>query len=143
MIFIFIGVVVVLLFISVLIITRKYKKELTSQEWYHEFQYEYQSVDCPHKKQIKLADTDWKFAFTMKKEKTFTVNAGPFSKSVHRVHYRFYCEECGKKCWFEQTNSVMDHKGLFRLRLKYLALGAGTIMLIFIVSMNLLAWLFF
>ena len=138
MLFIFIAIAVLLVITAVLVIMKKYKKELIAQNWYDEFQYEFQSVDCPHALHFKLAETDWKFAFTPKKEKNFTVRAGPFAKTTHQVHYRFYCKECERKCWFEQTNSVQDHKGLFTLRLKYLAIGFATIMLLFIISMNII-----
>ncbi|MBD7986266.1 hypothetical protein H9649_16975 [Sporosarcina sp. Sa2YVA2] len=130
--------VVILALTSIMIIMSKYKKELHAQEWYEDFQYEFKGVECGHEKNIKLADTNWKFAFTLKKEKRFTVNAGPIANTIHQVHYRFFCDECGKKRWFEQTNSVRDHKGLFTLRLKYLAIGFVTLMLLFVGSMSII-----
>lgn len=138
MIFIFIGIVIIFTLTVISVISGKYKKELKRQDWYETFQYEFKSIGCPHEKQFKLKDITWKFAFTLKKEKSRTVNIGPISNTVHQVHYRFYCEECRKKYWFEQIGSVRDHKGLFYLRLKYLAIGGGSIMLIFIISMNVI-----
>ncbi|QTD43219.1 hypothetical protein [Sporosarcina sp. Te-1] len=136
--FIVIGLLIILFIVMIIFFSKRYQKELRSKDWYNEFQYEFQSVDCPHKKAIKLSDTNWKFHFTMKKEVKVTVNAGPASASVHRTRYRFYCEECGKKRWFRQTNSVRDHKGLFYLRLKYLLIIGGSIMLFFMTSMGLI-----
>lgn len=133
-----IGIVLFIVITGIVLLMKKYKKELTSKDWYETFQYEFRSADCRHEKQIKLTEIDWKFAFTMKKEKSVTVAAGPFSKTTHRVHYRLFCEECGEKRWFEQTNSVLDHKDLFRLRIKYLAVGAGVIMLAFIITMTVI-----
>lgn len=129
---------VILALTAVTIIMSKYKKELHVQHWYEDFQYEYKGVDCGHEKNIKLANTNWKFAFTLKKEKSVTVKAGPLANTVHQVHYRFFCEECGKKRWFEQTNSVRNHKGLFTLRIKYLAIGFVTFMLLFVGSMSII-----
>lgn len=139
---IFIISVVVIMLTLITIILRKYKNELTSKDWYNEYQYEYQSVDCPHEKIIKLKDTDWRFAFTMKKEKYLKVNVAGYSTTIHQYRYRFNCEECGRRRWFKQTNSVLDHKGLLTLRLKYLAIVGVTIMLTVGVSLYLLAILF-
>ncbi|GKV56526.1 hypothetical protein NCCP2222_24730 [Sporosarcina sp. NCCP-2222] len=133
-----IGILVVLLVTMIVFISKRYQKELRSADWYDEFQYEFESVDCPHKKAIKLSDTNWKFHFTMKKELRTTVNAGPASATVHKTRYHFYCDECGKKRWFRQTNSVRDHKGLFQLRLKYLLIMGASIMLFFMASMGLI-----
>lgn len=133
-----VGILVVLFVTMIIFITKRYQKELRSADWYDEFQYEFESVDCPHKKAIKLSDTNWKFHFTMQKEQSATVKAGPASVTVHKTRYRFYCDECGKKRWFRQTNSVRDHKGLFQLRLKYLLTLGASIMLFFIVSMGLI-----
>lgn len=141
--FIFLTTFVVVLVTLIIIIHRKYKKELITQEWYEDFQFEYESIECPHDKIIKLKDTNWKFAFRTKKEKRFTVTVGGFSNMVHEIAYRFYCEECGKKRWFKQTNSIRHHKGLFGLRLKYLILGGAIVMLTLFISAYVLAWLFF
>lgn len=141
--FIFIVSFVVILTILIVIISRKYQRELVRQDWYDDFQFEYESIDCPHEKTIKLKDTDWKFAFRTKKEKSFTVNIGGFSKTSYTFCFRLYCEACEQKRWFKQTNSIRHHKGLFGLRLKYLAIGGGTIMLTIFLGANLLALLFF
>lgn len=133
-----IGVMLIIVITAIVLLNKRYKKELRSQDWYEEFQYEFRSADCSHDKQIKLTEIDWKFAFTMKREKNIKVEAGPFSKTIHQVHYRLFCNECGEKRWFEQTNSVLDHKELFRLRLKFLAMGAGVIMLAFILTMTII-----
>lgn len=138
MLFIVIGIVVSLTITLVAVIMNKYKKELHAKDWYEEYQYEFKGVDCGHDKHIKLADTNWKFAFTLKKEKNLTIKAGSFSKTVHQIHYRFFCEECRKKRWFEQTNSVRDHKGLFSLRMKYLAIGFVSLLTFFALSMNII-----
>ena len=136
-----IGLTVIFIITIPIIALRRYKKELKSQDWYDEFQYEFQSTQCPHEKHIKLAETNWKFYFTMKKEIKITADVGVASASVHRTRYRFYCEECGKKRWFKMTRSVRDHKGLFHLRLKYLFLTGGAILLYFILFGNLFDWL--
>ena len=141
MLFIMIAFVMILLLTTVIASVKRYRKELLSQEWYDDFYYKFQSTECPHAKRIKLSETNWTFLFSLKRERSKTVQKGLVSTKTRQVHFRFYCEECGKQRWFEQNNSATETKGLYSLRLKYLFLAGVSIMLILILTNNIITWL--
>lgn len=132
--FIMIAFVMILLITTVIVSFKRYRTELLSQDWYEDFYYKFQSTECPHVKRIKLSETNWTFLFSLKRERSKTVQKGLVSTKTRQVHFRFYCEECGKQRWFEQSNSTMEMKGLYSLRLKYLLLAGISIMLILILT---------
>ncbi len=141
MLFIMIPFVMILLVTTVIVSVKRYRKELLSQDWYDDFYYKFQSIECPHDKRIKFSETDWTFHFTLKRERSKTVQKGLVSTKTRQVHFRFHCEECGKQRWFEQSNSTMETKGLYHLRIKYLLLAGLSIMLILIFTNKIFTWL--
>lgn len=141
MLFIMIAFVIILLITTVIVSVKRYQTELLSQDWYDDFYYKFQSTECPHEKRIKLSETDWTFLFSLKRERSKTVQKGLVSTKIRQVHFRFYCEECGKQRWFEQSNSTLETKGLYSLRLKYLLLAGISIMLILILTNKIFTWL--
>ncbi|MGG0668716.1 hypothetical protein [Sporosarcina koreensis] len=133
-------VVIVLIATTVIVTFRRYKNELLSQDWYDELYYKFQSSECPHEKRIKFSETDWKFHFSLKRERTVTVQKGMVSKQIRQYHFRFFCEECGKQRWFEQSNPKTEINNLYSLRLKYLFLAGASILLILFITSKVFTW---
>lgn len=117
-------------------VSKKYKEALKKQDWYDDFYYEFESVGCPHTKRVKFSDTKWTFHFNPRKEVTTSKRKGLITVSTTKVSYRLFCEECHKKRWFRETNSMKDRLNLNVMRLKYFLIFGAALFPLLAISLN-------
>ena len=133
---------IIISLIYVLYLIRKlYRNELKRKGYFDDFYYEYESVECPHTKRIKFSDTNWKTHFTAKKEKSITVQRGLTKVKVKRTLHRLFCDECGKKRWFKEANSMQEAISLTVIRVKYMLLLLIALVVLTNIFVTILNWL--
>lgn len=138
---IFILTIVISLFFLVKIVRKLYIKDLKRKGLYDEFYYKYQSVECPHSKQIKLSETTWKNHFSMKREIGGSVQAGLMKVGGSVTQHKLFCEECGQKRWFAQVNTKKEIAQLIFEIVKYMLIALIGLVILANVFVRLGIWI--
>lgn len=125
-----------------LLMRKLYVRELKRKGMYDDFYFNYQSVECPHSKKIKLSETSWKDHFTLKREIGGGVQAGPVQVSASKTQHRLYCEECGEKRWFAQANSRQEMFSYVFGILKYMLFTLLVLVVLANIFVRIGFWLF-
>lgn len=132
---------VVAIITSAVVIVKQYNKTLRSKDWYDDLYLEFSPVECEHSKRIKFSDVDWKFNFTLRKEKTpFPKRKGIALVQRADIQRKLFCEECNKKRWFREANSPKEIMNMTFLRLTYMFIFLMALVVIAGSSMTVLEW---
>lgn len=108
-----------------------FMKALKNADWYTDLTYQFKSEDCPHQKEVKLAHSDWRMLFSLKRIKSNNGHSNESDRRRFCTERRLTCEECGEKRWFYVSNHKEFASTVTSLRLEYLL---RTIVSVFLAS---------